>query len=162
MLAVRNLATWIFEFSWVPEEVAWSLAIWGKKPSLKISFSHALKNHFKNANHHSPTQSLTSPESLVQTKNVDELLNTNKQKNPSVPHTNSQHSPSHLLNFKTKPVVHHMQSGKQWRGGRSGGRYGDGSPGIISGFALTAVKKESAFPFLHHYPYNCHPFKIPY
>lgn len=34
------------------------------------------------------------------------------------------------------------------------------TPGTISGFALTAVKKESAFPFLHHYLYNYHPLKF--
>lgn len=43
-----------------------------------------------------------------------------------------------------------------------GGGYGDHSPGIISGFALTAVKKESAFPFLGPYLYNYCPFRMPY
>lgn len=123
--------------------------------SKNTTFTH-IKNHLKNSNHHSQTQSLTSPKSLVQTKNVDELLNTSKQKNLSVPQTNSQHSPSHSQNFKTKPCSLTCAI----REAMPGGRYGGHSPGIISGFALTAVEKESAFPFLHHYLYNYHHLKF--
>lgn len=95
--------------------------------------------------------------SQVQAKNADEHLNINK-KTLSVPQTNSQHSPKPLAEFqhKTCSLSHAI------REAMPGGRYGDHSPGIISGFALTAVKKESAFPFLHHDLYNYHPFKMPY